>query len=335
MNPDASIGLEKASGFLSAPGHFLIFTHENPDGDAFGSVFSLHSFLTDNGGNATVLLPEGIPENYQSFAPENGITEKLSPEKLKEFDFVVCLDNSAKGRCGLESISLEAIKQPLLNIDHHPDNEKFGSEDVIVPDAASTTEILFRIFKKSPNRKISDSTATALLLGLMMDTGTFRFDNTSPAAFRTAGELLELGADHHRIIKSMHLSRPLNYLRFEAELLSDHLRTAFSDRFAWFFIPEEMISKYTVDLRDTEGLIDIIRSIAGTDIVALMQKREDYFKVSLRSKDPKYSAGKIARQLNGGGHEMAAGCKIFAPDLAEAEKVLLQFVKNELNQGKP
>lgn len=311
--------------------NFLIITHENPDGDAIGSTFALLSLLHDNGKTAETLLPEILPEKYCSFVPCNYRTE-ISPYELSNYNFCIVVDNPNPARTGLgDKLTLNDISIPILNIDHHPDNKLFGKYNLVRPEMAAAAEIIFVLAKTIPRWKISSRTATLLLLGIVMDTGGFRFDNTNSRVLCNAGELIGFKADHHEIITQMFFSKPLPQQKFEAELINNHLQMECSGRFAWFFVPDELISRYNIDMRNTEGMIEVLRSIRGTDIVAVMQRRDDGFKISLRSKDSRYSVGAIARKLNGGGHELAAGCIIKSCSLENAGKILLSYVKRTLN----
>lgn len=325
--------LAEVAALISNNDNFLIVTHEHPDGDALGSVFAMLCFLRQNGKRADAFLPEPLPAKYIDFVPCSHRSE-ISEFEIREYSYCLVLDNPKVERAGLGgSFSLQSFNLPMINIDHHPDNCNFAEYNLVMPDTAAAAEIVFAIFRElAPSFKISSETASLLMLGMVMDTGGFRFDNTSPHALRSAAELLELGADYSRIIRNMFFSKPLHYIEFEAELLREHLKMDRSGKYAWFFIPEELISKYCIDMRDSEGLIDVLRAIEGTEVVALLQKRDDGIKISLRSKNPLISVGAIARKFNGGGHELAAGGLIRNTDVKTAEDILLLHVERALNE---
>jgi phosphoesterase RecJ-like protein len=319
--------------FIADTDNFLIITHENPDGDALGSAFAMLNMLHENGKTADALLPEALPEKYLDFIPCNYRTE-VSLYDLSSYNCCIIIDNPNTARTGLGGkMSVSDITIPIINIDHHPDNMLYGKYNLVMPDAAAAAEILFMLFRQMPRSKISPPTATLLLLGIIMDTGGFRFDNTSARVMRNAADLIELKAAHHEIMKHMFFSKPLSQQQFESELVTQHLQIECGGKFAWFYIPDELISKHNIDMRNTEGLIETLRALKNTEIVAIMQRREDGFKISLRSKDHKYSVGKIARKLNGGGHELAAGCIIKASCLENAGKILLSHVKRALHEA--
>lgn len=317
--------------FLIANDNFLIVTHENPDGDAIGSVFATLNFLRENGKGVEALLPSPLPDKYTNWV-NGGFRSEVSDFELAGYSVCIMIDNPKIVRAGLNSALRKPIQgMDIINIDHHPDNEQFGRYNLVVPTAAASAEIMFTIFKECSDYTISNQVASLLMLGLVMDTGGFRFDNTQPATLRHAAELIELGADYPKIVRSMFFSRPLRHLEFEAELLQHHLKRNRDGRYAWIFIPDELIEQYQINMRDTEGLIELLRSIDGTDIVALLQRRKDGIKFSLRSKDSKYLIGGVARSLNGGGHELAAGGLIKGSSLDSAEKILLTKIDAVLN----
>ena len=219
----------------------------------------------------------------------------------------------------------------MLSIDHHPDNPNYGDWNCIVADAAATAEAVTQLAAKAGWR-ISPEAATHLLIGILTDSGSFRFRNTSPLTLRTAAVLMDAGGDYGRVIDACYFSKPENMARFEADLLCNHLQKACGGRFLYAFMSPELLQKYGIDLRNTEQVIEVLRSVRGPAVVATVRVESGGFKCSLRSKDPRYSVGRIARGIGGGGHELAAGCTIPAAAFGEAEKILLQLVEKELNE---
>ena len=300
--------------------NFLLLTHRNPDGDAIGSTLGLLDALRRAGKRVDAYFHERLPFNYARFADISVIYGNL-PD-FGGYDLVVCLDFSNPERFGNTDFS----RYEVLNIDHHPDNNRFGSANFVFPEAAATAEIIFNVLKDMKELRISRETATYLMIGLVMDTGGFRFDNTSPAVFEAAAELLSLGAEYHEIVDSMFFSKSADFAKMEAEVVLHHLRTACDGRFAWFYLSDLLLDAYGVDEKDTEGLIEAIRSIANFRVVAIFRRKDGGFRFSLRSKDASLSVGSVARELNGGGHELAAGGFIPADTIEEAESIMLEHI---------
>ncbi len=311
-------------------GRVLIVTHERPDGDAIGSAAALWYLLNGNGYEADVLFPDDVPDAYLGFLPETA----LKTADLSRYGSVLSVDASTPKRLGLGAgLQAEQIQLPFAALDHHPDHIEFAQVTYIDSTACSAAEIVCG-FAKSAGWTITPEAATRLLLGVVTDSGCFRFDNTTPRALRVAANLVEAGADRHLVIDRAYFSKPFNMAQFEAELFCRSLRTALDGAFAWFMITNKLLKKYDVNIRNTENLIENIRGIEGVTVAAVIKPTANpgIFKVSLRSKNPAVSVGKIARRLNGGGHEMAAGCTIFAKSAENAEDILLNHVAMELKK---
>ncbi|HBC86312.1 MAG TPA: hypothetical protein DCZ94_05085 [Lentisphaeria bacterium] len=322
---------DELGGFIRGNDNFLLLTHEKPDGDAIGSIFGLFKILRDNGKKADAFLPEKLPARYASFVPEDVIIGKM-PE-LEKYSWIICLDTSTPDRIGVDKDQrAKILSLQLVNVDHHPDNKLFGKKNFISPESAATAEIIFKALKDSGSLRISQEAATCLLIGIIMDTGGFRFDNTKALTLKAASELLVAGADYPRVINAMFFSQPLNFVKMEAELVSKHMKTAFSGKYAWAYLSDELLTEHGIEKKDTETLIDLLRQIQGVEIAAVFYRKDDGFKISLRSKNKKYPVAKIARTLGGGGHELAAGAFIKAAEISEAEKILQDRVGEMLGE---
>lgn len=313
----------KLSDIIVENEKFLVLAHENPDGDAIGSVLGCVSFLRANGKEADAIFPQPLPDKYK-FLLDNEIGLGIAREP-SQYDVVLCLDSATLERVAVpENTDLKSAS--LINIDHHPDNKVYGRFNFVDSSASATAQILFETFKMLKDAVISPRTAEALLVGLIMDTGGFRFDNTDARTMKTAAELISLGADCPALMKRLFFSKPLNYVKFEAEMLLNHLRTEFDGRYAWVAMDDNILAKYGLGKKDTEDLIDSIKSLQGVQIASVLYESEKGIKFSLRSKNRKLSVAKIAREIGGGGHEMAAGGLAKTRSLDDAGKILSQKV---------
>ena len=317
-----SAAFARAAELLAASRRVLIFTHLRPDGDALGASFGLRSFLTERGKSAEIFLPDAMPPRHAKLF--SGELRHVTREELDSFDTFVSLDCANPARLGLpEFLTVDALRQRrFINLDHHQGNSlASGFFDLVSPESASCCELLVRILLES-GAELSPGCATAFLAGMMTDTGCFRFSNTDAVTMRTAAELLERGAELERIVNALFFSKPLRQTRFENELMTTCLKLAANDRIAYAFIPEALLKKYDFDLREDEGLIDLLREIDGVVVAMLLHRGKDGVKISMRSKDPRFPVGPVARSLGGGGHEMAAGATVAGSD-EEAESLIL------------
>ncbi len=319
----------EAAEVLSGFRRVLIATHEKPDGDALGSALGLGRLLRDHGRQATVLLPEPLPVKFRKLA---GNEFAVSPAELdlRAFDGFVALDSARDSRVALgPELSFSALNMPILNLDHHVDNSVQADWSCIAGDAAATAELVCDLAGEN-GWTISPAAATWLLLGIITDTGSFRFTNTTGATLRTAAMLRECGAQWEEVVNAAFFSKPLRQQQFEAAMLRDCVKSACGGRFLYAMIPDELFAKYQFDMRDGETVIDLLREVEGVVIAALVYRRNGDFKLSLRSKDGRCPVGPIARVFDGGGHQMAAGATVHAGSFAEVEALLLEQVTRTL-----
>ena len=335
----------------------LILTHERPDGDAIGSVSALLAYYLEQGKQASVYLPEDVPAKYKEYLPAEGVFIESLPVEKERFDFLICLDCSDEKRLGLPDCLKEKFPTSgIINIDHHFDNKMFGNENYIDANACAVGEILFDIFipqeviydrsatsfssldvdNKSVNcyhaeyNKMSKIVANNILLAIITDTGGLRFDNTTGKVFEKISILTDNGADYLGIIKAIFFRKSYSVHLLESDIALNHLNWNFGNRFIYTYLSEDLLSKYNVSLKDIEGLIDSYRVLDNALIAALITKRNDGFKISLRSNDSRYPVVDIAHALGGGGHKLAAGCSMNSKDISLVIKKLNELVGNVL-----
>ncbi len=323
--------LTEISGVIARHGRILVITHEKPDGDAIGSALGLVQILRGNGKKADALLPEDVPDKYKSLTGNDFLTQTAPAELNENYDLAVVLDCASDRRAGLgRNACIDDITLPLAVIDHHSDNSMNGQWVYVDGGAAACAELIYRMAAGVPEWSISPKAATLLLLGIITDTGSFRFSNSSASVLRTAADLRELGADWDGAVNAAFFSKTLRQQRFEAELLGKYVKSACNGRFLYAFIPAGLLEAHGFDMRDGEGIIDFLREIQGVAVAALAYPRDGRFKLSLRSKDRRYPVSEVAHLFGGGGHRMAAGGAIEASSLQEAEAKLLNAVTNLL-----
>ena len=292
-----SVSLEEAAGFLLRHQRILVLAHQKPDGDALGSVLGMRSFLRNLGKQADALFPSPLPERYRSFAGPV-LTALSRQEAERNYDLIVLLDcaNAERIACG-PALDADFLRsRNLLNIDHHVGNNVGAPYNYIDSTASAASEIAVEL-AQATGKAIPVEAATLWYLGILTDTGSFRFTNTTGKTLRLAADLLDAGADSERVVNAVYFSKPRRQQQFEAELLQSCVKTALDGRYAYASIPPELFAKYDFDMRDGEGLIDLLREIDGTVVAALIYRKNDSYKVSMRSKLREFPVGPIARSL--------------------------------------
>lgn len=286
----------------------LLTTHENPDGDALGSLLGMHHVLRELGKDSIMFMSDPV----MRLAPEyrhmdfSGLVSDPPPDV--DARTIVFLD------CGnIDRMPVDFLQRPglsLLNIDHHHDNTGFGTVNLVVPQAACTAEIVFGIAKEL-DVPITPKIADALYVGLVTDTGRFMYENTTPAAHQMAGELIAAGVSTHGVYRRLYESLPLARLQLLARALSRVERSS-DGTVIVTHITRKDFEETGSDESDSEGIVDHLRAVAGPVVAALVRElsgegRVGMRKVSLRATDGSVDVSRIARSYGGGGHRQAAG----------------------------
>ena len=293
---------------LRSHDRFLVTTHENPDGDALGSLLAAKLALEQLDKDVVIALYGDVPLPGEYAFMALDALRRDWPDDV-ETRVLLALDCANESRIAETSVLQRA---PLvLNLDHHHDNTRFGAVNLVVSEASSTGEVLRDVFRELGVR-LTPEIAEALYIALVTDTGRFQYTNTTPKALRLAAELVEAGADVHRIFQGVYESVQFAKLKLLARAL---------DR-AQVFEGGAIVVSYLLrtDFTDvgaaepySEGIIDYLRAVEGAEMAVLIREpprtnREGPARrVSLRSSVDELDVSAIARRSGGGGHRQAAG----------------------------
>jgi bifunctional oligoribonuclease and PAP phosphatase NrnA len=287
---------------------FLLTTHENPDGDALGSLVAMHEILDLMGKDNIMFMSADefpLPYEYRSL-PLDDVNHVL-PDDAEERT-IVFLD------CGnIDRMPVGFLRRDdahIVNIDHHHDNTKFGTANLVVGGASCTAEIIYGL-TKDLGVEITEEIAQALYVALVTDTGKFQYQNTTPAAHLMAAELIELGVDVHEEFRRLYENVPFAKLQLLARVLS-RVERYDDERLTVSYIKRTDYEETGADENYSEGIVDHIRAVEGTVIAALIREqlkegRDGVSKVSLRAATDDVDVSVIAREEGGGGHRQAAG----------------------------
>lgn len=296
--------LEEVAAALMRAEEMVIASHVNPDGDSVGSLLALAAALKAAGKRVFPCIPEPwkYPPQYD-FLPGKELL--IDPEEVGEkAELFIALDCSNPERLGSLREKAETARL-LVNIDHHEDNHMYGGLNLVDAAASSTSELVYRAAKVAA-WPIDPAVATCLYTGVVTDTGRFQHRNTSPGTFVLAYELAAAGADIFEVVKEVYDNQSLSYTRLLGRALQRVEVMAKLD-LAYSYITQQDLADTGATLPETEDLIDHLRSVRGTRVVALFKELSSgEVRVSLRSRDG-VEVGPIARSMGGGGHAMAAG----------------------------
>jgi phosphoesterase RecJ-like protein len=301
--------------------NFLIVSHKNPDGDSIGSEIALALALMKLNKKVYIYNSNPPPHRYSKFPKASFIkTEKKNFEE----DVTIFVDCAEVNRIGEIKDNIDFSK-PLINIDHHIGNTKFGTVNVIKPDYSSTAEIIYKLIKNEI--PMDEEIATYLYIGILTDTGAFRYPNTTSHSLRVASELVAYGVTASQVSEFIWFTDP----EARIKLLGDVLHTMnLYDKISIMYITKEMLKKHGAKEEDTEEFIDYGLSIKGIETAAIIKEREDgILKVSLRSKN-NIPVQELAVKYGGGGHRTASGFTVrkeIEPFKKELKKELEKLVE--------
>ena len=303
---------------------FLLVTHENPDGDALGSLLAMTLALRSLGKDATMYLAgqAPLPGEY-AFMNLAELRRELPPDAADRV--LVAVDCANESRLGPDPEILHNAPY-TIDIDHHHDNTRFGDVNLIVADASSTGEVLRDIFREL-DVELTPDIAEALYIALVTDTGRFQYTNTTPKALRLAAELVEAGADVHRVFQGVYESVQFAKLKLLARAL-ERAQVYEGGRIVVSYLLRTDFSEVGAAEPYSEGIIDFLRAVEGADMAVLIREppRQDgpTRRVSLRASVDELDVSAIARKSSGGGHRQAAG---FSSEASIEE--ITDFVRRE------
>ena len=323
-NPD----LTAVAAALAENDRFLVTSHEAPDGDALGSLLAAHLALQQLGKDSLMFLggPAPLPGEYRFLElSSRGLVRERPPDVGERV--LVALDCASEARVGAEPGLVDAARL-TVNIDHHHDNPRFGDVDLVVADASSTGEVLADVFREL-GIGLTPDIAEALYIALVTDTGRFQYTNTTPKTLRLAADLVEAGADVHRVFQGVYENVQLAKLKLLARAL-DRASVLQGGDIVVSYLLRGDFAEVGASEPYSEGIIDVLRSVEGALVSALIREppRDDgpARKVSLRSSVDEVDVSAIARQSGGGGHREAAG---FSSELTIEE--LMAFIVREVD----
>jgi bifunctional oligoribonuclease and PAP phosphatase NrnA len=322
MNQTQTTDLDRVVDAIRMNDRFVVAAHENPDGDALGSMLATTLGLRATGKDAVMFLSGTAPTPGEyRFLDLDGLCREL-PGDVGE-RVLLAVDCANERRIGPDNDPVERPKL-VLNVDHHHDNSRFGDVNLVVDEASSTSEIVRDILREL-DVALTPAIAEALYVGLVTDTGRFQYTNTTPKALRLAAELVETGADVHGIFRHVYETVQFAKLKLLARAL-ERAELFEGGGLVVSYLLKEDFAAVGAEEPYSEGIIDSLRAVEGSEMVALIREpprnEGPARRVSLRSSRDEVDVSAIAREVGGGGHRQAAG---FSSELSIAE--IVEFLK--------
>ncbi len=295
---------------------FYLISHMQPDGDSIGSLLAMGEGLQNLGKDVSLFNPGNIPRKYNFLTGADRVHNEVLIRDPAVITIV--LDCSDTERLGFFK---EAVMQSnlIINIDHHVTNQWFGTLNLVDPAAAATGEIVYHILQDL-QVPITESIAKSLYVAISTDTGSFKYDNTTPDTHRVVADLLEYGLCPGVISQKIFDERPLSFYMLLKEALSS-LEMYANRQIAVMTLSRDIRERSGAKSDELEGIVNYTRNIEGVELGVLFYvENEQEVKVGFRSKSMDVSV--LAGKLNGGGHPRAAGCRLYDKYAVVKEKVM-------------
>lgn len=322
------INLKKAAAEIRKHKRFLISSHTSPEGDALGSELAFYCLLKKLGKDAVIVNEDPLPQEYSFFPFKDDIQLYNPGLRNVDFDCLVLLDCTDFGRIGLVQ-GIPRGNKPVINIDHHISNKRFGSVNWVEPAASSASEMVYRLYKEM-QAPLDEDSALLLYAGILTDTGSFRYPNTSSFTHKAAGELLSYKVNANQVYKNIYESIPFSDMQVLIKALAGIHRIN-AGKIAWLEVPAKLIRHKKLSFDLTDHLLGFARAIKGVEVAALFKENlgvRNEIRVNLRSTGLA-DVNKVALAFGGGGHKTASGCTLRGK-LSSVRKKVIEKIRQNL-----
>ena len=299
---------------ILAASHIVITAHRSADGDSIGSSLGLLYFIEKLGKKAIVCHPDKAPDFLYWLNTSPILLMDENPEQVKEemkkADLIFCLDFNATNRLGpdMEVLLKDATSKKIM-IDHHLNPEDFPDITVSETNVCSTSELIIELIEQSGHIDLLDEKiGTPLYLGILTDTGSFRFNSVKPRTHEVLAKILAAGVQHHLIHEKLNDNNTESRLRLQGYAMSKKLEVLYEHHVGIISLSKEELAEYKYIKGDTDGLANLILSIKGMKAAIVFTERDGIMKISFRSKGAENPVNVLAAEhFNGGGHANASG----------------------------
>ncbi len=317
--------------FIGNAKRVAIFGHVRPDGDCVGSTLALYNYILDNFPTAEVqAYLEKFPESYKIL---NGADKALplfeGVDSKQPYDMAFLLDTPSFERVGAGGVACLQSAKKNCNIDHHISNPKnLCNWNVVDADASSACEVLYTVLDP---QKISVRTASCLYLGIIHDTGAFKFSSTGKRTMEIVGDLIDKGVEFSKIVNETYYTRTYKETLVTGYVLQ-HCKLGVGGKAVSSYITPQVMKEFDVTPVELSNVIDVIREVGGTEVAVFLYPVNGKYKISLRS-NYVVDVNTIAKEFGGGGHTRAAGGDTdLAPE--EAIEKILELVEKQLSKNR-
>ena len=309
----------------------LILSHQGPDGDSVGSSVSLSLYLNKIGIENKIIFPDPYPSFYSWVRGiKNSIIASKNLELVDDLfiksDLIFCLDFNHRNRIGsnLSPFLFNSMNKHVIVIDHHTNPENFGNYEIIDTNASSTCELVFNLIKSNGDINLIDiPIAESIYIGLITDTGSFKYSSVSSSTHLIASKLKEIGLNHvdiHNNIFDQNSVSKINLLGYALQKIKiDKISSL-----AYLVLSQKELEQFDFQKGDSEGFVNYCLSIKNIKNAVFLRQDKSLIKISLRSKGDVKMNEFSQKYYGGGGHQNAAGAAVESNDIDTVTKKLIE-----------
>jgi phosphoesterase RecJ-like protein len=292
----------------------IISTHKGPDGDAIGSSVGLYHFLKNIGKKPLLILPDEPASFLKPFLTEvDYVVFDSDDSKIQEFtlnsNLLFCLDYNSADRVGSKMEPfIRSFSAAKVMIDHHPNPEPFCDITISRTEVCSTAQLIYQCISEMEMLEyLNVAIGNAIYLGIMTDTGSFRYPSVDKQTHLILAHLIEIGVKHHEIHEAIYDANTVDRLQLRGYAIAEKLELHPSYPLGVISLSVEEQERFHYKKGDTEGLVNVILSIEGISVAVFFKEEPDGVKLSFRSKGSYFVNEFAAKYFSGGGHKYAAG----------------------------
>jgi len=310
---DLSKYTKELSNLFTTSGNILLICHINPDGDAIGSQLALYHYLKTGGKTVTMMAPNNLQEFLKWMDGADQIKIFIKDRKgcrnlIKEADLIVMLDFNQSNRLGEAEELVKLSRARKVIIDHHLDPGNFADLIISVPSKCSTSELVHELIcEMNGIQFINKPYAEALYVGIITDTGNFEYGSYSSRTFRIVADLLDTGIEKENILNKIYNNFSSDRIRLQGYALNKRMVVLPEFKTAYIYLTKDDLKEYNYVKGDTEGFVNMPLSIKGIHFSAFFIEKDNFIKISFRSKGDFPSNEFAALYFSGGGHMNASG----------------------------
>ncbi len=293
--------------------NIVITAHKSPDGDSIGSSMALYHYLKWKNKNVQICHPDPYP-NFLSWIPDvdNVLNFEENEEQIihamAKAELIFALDYNQPSRLGDGMASLlDGKRDKTVMIDHHLYPDDFAFLSMSQPDVCSTAQLIYELIVSDSEGLLNDTMGTPIYLGIMTDTGSFRFNSVTPRTHEILANLLDIGVNHTAIHEAVYGQNSINQLRLRSHAICNNLEIIENGKVAILWLSEKELEQYHYLKGDTEGLVNVALSVTGVKLAVYLQEKDNKVKISFRSKENQSVNVLASDHFEGGGHAYASG----------------------------